>query len=155
MQTKGKQTQEEWQHHISTNVSIEGDTGCWIWKKACGSGGYGVTWYNGETVYAHRMSYFAFNGEYDKTFIVRHTCDNPACVNPNHLVLGTDQDNSSDMVARCRSARGSRNSKAKLTEDIIPAIRESCLSSRTLANLLGVSKTIILDVKRNRTWKHV
>lgn len=155
MQIKSKRTKEEWKQHISTNVSIDGSTGCWNWKKALGSGGYGVTWYNGKTVYAHRMSYFAFNGDFDPNFLILHTCDNPSCVNPKHLILGSDQDNSSDMVNKNRSAKGSKNGLAKLTEDMIPTIRESVLSSRALSNLLGVSKTVILDIKRNKIWKHV
>lgn len=155
MLTKSKRTKEEWKQHISTNVSMDGNTGCWNWKKALGSGGYGVTWYNGKTVYAHRMSYFAFNGDFDPNFLVLHSCDNPSCVNPKHLILGSDQDNSSDMVNKNRSAKGSKNGLAKLTEDMIPTIRESVLSSRALSNLLGISKTVILDIKRNKIWKHV
>jgi hypothetical protein len=154
MLNKSKQTQEEWKQHIATNVSIDGHTGCWSWKKAKGSGGYGVTWFNGKTVYAHRMSYYAYVGEYDPSFLVMHTCDNPCCVNPKHLCLGTDQDNSSDMVTKDRQAKGSKNGLAKLTESLIPYIKESTASSRQLGKELGVCKTVILDIKRGLIWKH-
>ena len=154
MLNKSKKTQEDWQHHIATNVSIDGHTGCWTWKKAKGSGGYGVTWYQGKTVYAHRMSYYAYKGEFDSDFIVRHTCDNPSCVNPNHLILGSDQDNSTDMVNKDRQAKGSKNGLAKLNESIIPYIKTSPLSSRVLGKEFGVCKNVILEIKRGNIWRH-
>ena len=148
-------TKDEWITHITTNVFMDGVSGCWIWKKAIRKDGYGITWYNGTTDYVHRVSYRIFKNEFDPNLIVRHTCDNPSCCNPEHLLLGSDQDNSTDMVNRGRSCKGSNTPKAKLTEDMIQPIRESDLSSRVLGSLLGVSKTVILDIKKNRIWKHV
>lgn len=155
VKSRQKESQEEWQQHIQTNVSIDGITGCWNWKKALGSGGYGITWANGKTEYAHRMSYFAYNGDYDPSYLVMHTCDNPKCVNPFHLVLGTDAQNSKNMVDKGRSAKGSQVGTAKLTEEQIPTIRKSLLSSRDLAREYGVCKTVILDIKKNKIWIHV
>lgn len=146
---------DEWKNHITTNVSVDGQTGCWIWKKTTRKDGYGITWYNGTTDYIHRVSYKIFKGDFDSNFVVRHTCDNPSCVNPNHLLLGSDQDNSTDMVNRNRSIKGSQVHNAKLTEELIPIIRSSNKSSRKLGVEFGVSKSIILAVKNNRTWKHV
>lgn len=148
-------TKDEWITHITTNVFMEGVSGCWIWKKAIRKDGYGITWYNGNTDYIHRVSYRIFNGDFDPAFIIRHTCDNPSCCNPAHLVIGSDQDNSNDMVNRGRSLKGSKQPLSKLVEDNIQPIRDSILSSRVLGNLLGVSKSVILDIKNNKTWKHV
>ena len=145
---------QDWIKHISTNVSIDGRTGCWNWKQATRKDGYGITWYKGKTDYIHRVSYRIFKGDFDSNYIVRHTCDNPSCCNPDHLLLGSDKDNSKDMVDRGRSCKGSKIHTAKLTEDLIPIIRTSDISSRNLSNIYGVSKTVILDIKRNKIWKH-
>lgn len=148
-------TINEWKQHIVTNSSIDGTTGCWSWKKATRKDGYGITWYEGTTDYIHRVSYKVFKGTFDPNLVVRHTCDNPSCCNPDHLLLGSEQDNSTDMVNRGRSCKGSQSPKAKLTEDMIQPIRDSELSSRVLGSLFGVSKSVILDIKNNKIWKHV
>ena len=148
-------TNEEWINHISTNVSIDGKTGCWNWKKAVRKDGYGITWYNGTTDYIHRVSYKIFKGNFDPNYVVRHTCDNPSCCNPDHLLLGSDKDNSLDTVNRNRQSKGRHRYNAKLTADMIQPIRDSGLSSRVLGKLLGISKTVVLSIKRNNMWKHV
>ena len=148
-------TNDEWIQHISTNVFIDGKTGCWNWKRATRKDGYGITWYNGSTDYIHRVSYRVFKGDFDSNFIIRHKCDNPSCCNPDHLLIGSDQDNSTDMVNRGRSAKGSKQGNSKLTEEMIQPIRDSNLSSRVLGSMYNISKSVILDIKNNKIWKHV
>jgi hypothetical protein len=77
---------------------------CWEWRGALDPGGYGRAAINNRTVSAHRTSYVITKGAIPKGLVVRHTCDNPKCVNPLHLELGTIIQNAADMVARGRSA---------------------------------------------------
>jgi len=148
-------TNDEWIQHISTNVFIDGKTGCWNWKRATRKDGYVITWYNGSTDYIHRVSYRVFKGDFDSNFIIRHKCDNPSCCNPDHLLIGSDQDNSTDMVSRDRQAKGSLVGTAKLTEEIVVMIRSLSGSSQQLAKFFDCSKTTIKDIRNNKIWKHV
>ena len=125
---------------------------CILWKKALNSGGYPVTWKNGKTVYAHREIAQAKPDE-----VVLHSCDNPSCVNPEHLSIGTDADNSADMVAKNRQAKGMDCGNSKLTEDDVRLIRflKSCMSSRQVADRYNISKTNVLDIWNNKIWRHI
>lgn len=76
---------------------------CWEWTSQRNGGGYGLFSLNGKPVYAHRLSYYLSNGVFDG--FVLHKCDNPPCVNPEHLFVGTHQDNMDDMYAKGRRAR--------------------------------------------------
>ena len=123
-----------------------------------GSGmGYGVGRFKGVTIKMHRKAYIVANNltiADIEGMHVRHKCDNPRCINPEHLELGTRQDNMDDMKRRGRSpnTKGERNTKAKLTWDIVKAIRESSASLSVLANKYGVGRTTISDIKRGVTW---
>lgn len=123
---------------------------CILWKGAVNSGGYPVTWYQGKVVYAHRRAVNAEEG-----VVVRHICDNPLCVNPDHLIKGTSAENSADMVAKGRQAKGEDCGNSKLTEEEVIAIRCSHLTSRQLAKLFNISKTNVLDIKKRKTWRHL
>ena len=125
---------------------------CTIWKGAKNEAGYGITWCNNRWAYAHRAAVSAKPGE-----VVRHVCDNPSCVNPNHLVKGTHKENSQDMVSKNRQVKGEKSHLAKLNETSVKAIR-SCngsMSSQTCANIFNISKTNVLDIWKNKIWKHV
>ena len=77
--------------------------GCWIWTGAKNSQGYGYIKHKGKMIKASRVSYEIFKGKFPPELVVRHSCDNPACVNPCHLLLGTHKDNSKDMMMRGRN----------------------------------------------------
>lgn len=108
------------------------ECGCWIWTGAVASSGYGLCFNGEKTASAHRVSYETFVGKIPEGMIVGHTCDNPLCVNPDHLWLATHKMNSSDMVNKKRSARGEKCGKSKLTEEQVKFIRKSNLSTINL-----------------------
>ena len=88
--------------------------------------------------------------------VVRHTCDNPQCVNPAHLVLGTQQDNIRDKVERDRQQKGEAVPNSKLTAERVLAIRARVRDDyATLATEFGVSKQTICDIMARRSWRHV
>lgn len=125
--------------------------------------GYGHVRHEGKVVRAHRLAYAQANGlSLDDIAgrIVRHTCDNPACINPAHLVLGTHTDNMRDMAERGRNRqpKGSRNAKAKLTEAEAAEIRRRAVtgeSSATIADDFGIHRSQVSRIKTGKTWGHV
>lgn len=125
---------------------------CILWTKAKNNAGYGITWANNKWEYAHRAVAKAKKGE-----VVMHSCDNPSCVNPEHLIIGTHKQNSLDMVTKNRQAKGEKAGSAKLTEKQVGEIRklEGQLPSRKVALLFNISKTNVLDIWKNKIWKSV
>lgn len=97
-------------------ADLDPETGCWLWKGATTSHGYGALEWEGRTRAAHIVSYLVHKGEIPKGMVCRHTCDVRRCVDPNHLVLGTKRDNSRDMVERGRSASGDRSGSRRHPE---------------------------------------
>lgn len=79
---------------------------CWVWAGSLNTKGYGLISSNGGNIVTHRISYELHNGSIPDGLLVLHRCDRPSCVNPNHLFLGTHQDNMDDMAAKGRSTRG-------------------------------------------------
>ena len=130
------------------------ESGCWIWNGAVTAAGYGLAKsnYRNKTASAHRIAYEAFIGEIPDGMIIAHACDNPLCVNPNHLWLATHKENSQDMVGKQRSAKKERCGKSKLTEEQVKFIRESSLSTYKLGAMFGVTASNIGYVKNGKTW---
>jgi DNA-binding CsgD family transcriptional regulator len=108
-------------------------------------------------LYGHVVSYEHFKGPKPNGCIVRHVCDNPICVQPDHLIIGTHRDNHADMDSRGRRkpARGESQHLARLTEAAILDIRSSGESVNALAEKHGVSHWTIRDALKRKTWKHV
>lgn len=122
---------------------------CWPWTGATTHGGYGVLGSGGKhgvAVRAHRFSYTLAKGGITEGLVIRHTCDNPACVNPEHLVPGTQADNMRDAIKRGRRADKPR----KLTEEQVQEIRNSPLGTRELARQLNVSPALISGIRTGR-----
>ena len=131
--------------------------GCWEWtgskdKKM----GYGTFWIKPKDWLAHRASYLIHKGD-PASMCVCHSCDNPACVNPDHLWLGTRSDNNRDRDHKGRHVVlcGSTNGFAKLTESDVLAIRASTLSVKELSKRYKVSDENIRHVLARNTWKHI
>lgn len=131
--------------------------GCCEWAGKLNSAGYGRFQANKIQYRAHRFSWIISNGDIPDGLLVCHKCDNPRCVNVDHLFLGTDLDNNLDKIKKGRAnmPKGEMSHKARLTENKIKDIRNSNISSRKLALCYGVSHHAILCIKRRETWKHV
>lgn len=117
--------------------------------------GYGQVTIKGITQYAHRASYEAAVGPIPVGLKLRHTCDNPACIRPSHLVVGTQADNMRDKVERNRQQKGTDVKWAKLDDDKVRSIRSSTLKLRELSELLGVCQSVLSNVRNRKTWTHV
>ena len=103
------------------------EAGCWLWTGSTIKGGYGTIKVNGVVMLAHRVSWILAGRELPGSLWVLHDCDTPPCVNPDHLFLGTHQDNVDDKVQKGRSHRptGEKNPSAKLTRKQVEEIRVS------------------------------
>jgi hypothetical protein len=134
---------------------------CWVWTAATNEHGYGVMRPSGKrsgpTVKAHRVSAELAGMGIDGVKVL-HSCDNPPCVNPAHLRVGTMKENSRDSVTRDRHARGSRSGAAKLTESSVIEIRRRASEGelvRKLAVEYGVSPRTVYGVVARTGWRHV
>ena len=133
---------------------------CWEWTGYKNAKGYGVINLGGERVLAHRMGYQLAGGSIPEGMFVLHHCDNPACVKPKHLFLGTIAQNNADMDAKGRGRRvgskpGIENPSARLTEDDVRAIRLSEERVAVLAPRYGVSKVTIYAIRKRQLWPHI
>lgn len=134
---------------------------CWIFQgfvddKATGYGSFALDGIH--SMGAHTASYRLYKGDIPKGILVRHTCDNRPCVNPDHLVLGTQLDNMADCVERRRIAIGERQGLAVMTEQRVRDLREQHAAGATqtaLAADFGISIATASQIVRRVTWKHV
>ena len=135
----------------------EPNSGCWLWLGSINPGnGYGRI--SLAHIPAHRFSYTVFKGAIPDGMVVRHSCDNPLCVNPEHLSVGTVADNKNDAVVRKRHAHGSKQGRAILSEEDVPKVRQMLaagISQSEVARRFGVSHSVIFRIEHQKTWKHV
>lgn len=147
--------------------------GCWIWTGSRGRRGYGnFAIIEGKgvmrSILAHRLSYELANGEFSDDLCVLHKCDNPPCVNPDHLFLGTRYDNVQDMRAKGRQryighpgssgAQGEHHGNSKLTNETVRHIRalhKNGLSYSKLATQFSVNKSTIERIVLRKSWTHI
>lgn len=139
-----------------SNVDIQRLNDCWEWTAGTNDYGYGMFFRHTR---AHRISYYLKHGPYPNNLHVCHTCDNPPCVNPAHLFLGTDQDNVDDMRAKGRHAHGTVVNSAKMTKTQVLEIRRSYAggshSLDALCEQYGLTKAPMFQIVTGQTWKHV
>jgi len=144
--------------YIETNEK----TGCWNWTRGKDGGGYGVFFsckYGREKT--HRISYMENFGDVPEGMFVCHTCDNPSCCNPEHLFLGSNQDNIDDKVRKNRQSRlfGVRNGRAILSEETVRSIRNDYQSGtysyRDLVKKYSISQTQIARIVKEESWEWV
>ena len=135
-----------------SNVDFDSPDKCWYWKGnvyASPRGwGYGRWHYDNMRITAHIYSYTFFNGPICEDDIVRHKCDNPPCVNPYHLEIGTPADNANDMVKRGRSRRGVNHPSSKLSLDQVNEARslKGVETALSIARRFGVARSTILGI---------
>ena len=157
-QYSGLSTEERfWQ-----KVNKKSEEECWEWLGSThhqwGYGGFNI---DGKYMAAHRYSWIFHNGEISKDKIICHHCDNPSCVNPLHLFMGTNQDNSDDMYNKNRQAIviGEKNPKAKLLEADVLKIRWMFKSGKyskvALGKMFGVTPGSIAHIVKRRQWIHI
>ena len=132
--------------------------GCWDWIGAFDEDMYGLFRLDrhGKQIRATHYSWLLHVGRpVPKRIHVCHTCDHPYCVNPEHLFLGTNQDNTADRHAKGRDACGIKHGKARLTEDNVLFIRQSNLSHAALGRMFHVSASTIAKIRKRLLWKSI
>lgn len=167
------QSLEKRKESLQKNKEIDPFTGCWNFTGSRNNQGYGWFSINGKAMGAHRASWILFRGEIPEGQIVCHKCDNPQCVNPDHLFVGTNQDNRIDCENKGRSNRvcGEESPWAKLTSMDVLVARKLFFSTpnarrsgskigkenllKLLSNALGVSTKTLRDAINGKQWKHV
>lgn len=131
------------------------DSGCWEWRAYRNRDGYGQFQDGSAKILAHRFSYKTYVGEVPPGMFVCHRCDNPACVNPEHLFLGTPLDNVIDMHSKCRAIVGENHANSKLTEAQALSILRDVRLHHEVANEYGISRSVVTRIKRGNRWKHL
>lgn len=132
--------------------------GCWIWNGYKMKSGHGQYSFNGDNVYTHRFAYLIANPEFDQTLHICHKCDNPSCVNPSHMFLGTQSDNSKDMVSKKRYAVGQAVGGHLSDEDVIEIRRmykTGLYTQKTIGKKFNTHPGQISKIITGRRWGHL
>lgn len=131
---------------------VDKQESCWIWKGFTNRKGYGrFSFRHNKSATAHRVSYEVFKGPIENNLFVCHQCDNPSCVNPDHLWLGTHLENMIDMIEKGRQS--SKMTPKKVIE--IRKLWDNGISHAKLQELFGVTSGTISSIIHRRIWKHV
>ena len=133
-------------------------SGCWPWTGSRNTKGRGqFMWTDRKPRLAHRVAYWLTAGAIPDGLLVCHHCDNPLCCNPAHFFLGTNKDNTQDMVrkGRAKGASGTHHSNARLTEDQVLEIRAAEGSQKAIAERFGIPSSHVSNIKSRKKWKHL
>lgn len=138
-------------------------SGCWLWIGSTNKNGYGKLGVEGgKTISAHRTAWLLLKGNIPDGLCVLHRCDTRACVNPEHLFLGTKLDNTKDAISKGRHnpsggdwSVGEQCSWHKLTSSQVIDIRRDSRKYKELAKAYGVSLGTINAIRQRRNWKHL
>lgn len=164
-----KEQKSKDKERIRQSIIIDSN-GCWIWQKAKKGNNRNSSYGQMQTgsrkngtrkrMLAHRFSYEAFKGEIPIGLCVCHKCDNPPCVNPDHLFLGTRQDNIKDREEKGRNnpVFGESHFKAKITESqalSILEMRKNKIKIKEIASKFNISIHVVKDISARRNWKHI
>lgn len=146
---------------------VEKTDGCWLWRGTIASGKYGKIGWNRKIYYAHRIAWMLANKqEIPADMVVMHSCDNPQCVNPAHLSLGSSMDNVLDAMVKGRQKPGfttnqplgERNRTAKATETQVKEIRllaDQGQPTKEIASKYGFSYGLVYKIAKRESWKYL
>lgn len=146
------------------NRVVVDNKGCWNWTGTKDTKGYGSIRFNKKGYWVHRFAWQLTYGEIPVSLMVCHRCDNPSCINPAHLFLGTAKDNSIDMMQKNRGGkgrfiRGHLPYNTKFTEEVIREIRsrysKEAVTQTQLAQYYGTSQGHITNIVNGRAWSRV
>ena len=133
--------------HLLAN-STRSESGCLEWDLFRNPKGYGMTRYLGNKRLAHRVSYTLFVGDIPEGSQVLHSCDNPCCIEPAHLSVGSNMDNVIDKVNKGRAA-------VKLTEETVLAIRAATGTQREIAAKFNIGHSMVHCIVSHKSWRHI
>lgn len=141
-------------------VKVLGIDDCWEWTGATETFGYGRFYFCGRTQTAQRVSWQLTNGPIPVGMCALHKCDNPPCVNPNHLFLGSKTDNAADRQSkgrtRCAIGEAQGSSKLKTSEiEQIKRLRKTGLLQRDIAKRFNVSRSLVGMIVNGKRWSHL
>lgn len=138
------------------NTNTASPDQCWTWCLSKDRDGYGSLKVSGKNLKAHKVMHSLFYPQ-QAAPVVRHLCNNPACVNPIHLRGGTQKENAADRVAADRGGnlKGENNGRSKLSALQVHEIRNSNDTGASLARKFGVSKVLVCSIRRGSAWSHI
>lgn len=144
---------------IRFRSKFEKQKSCWMWTGNLSKDGYGSFRLRNGSFRAHRISFIIHKKSNIKGKLVLHSCDEPRCVNPSHLSIGTQKDNVHDCIKKGRFTIGSRNGNSKLTEEKVKTLRNAyatgIYTQMELAKKFKVSRVLVSDITRRKTWNHI
>jgi hypothetical protein len=143
-----------------TMVDVGLHSNCWEWQGNKPDGRYGHFSFNGKAIKAHRWIYELCCGRIPDSMVIRHRCDNPSCVNPRHLTIGTPKDNANDMHERGRASnrQGEKHPMARIDESAVIQIRKRAELGESyvkIAAAYAISHQQVGKIVRRENWGHV
>ena len=141
------------------HYSFQNDKGCWVWYRGKDWDGYGIISINDKSDKAHRISYKTFVEDFPENLQVLHKCDNPSCINPDHLFLGSNKDNMHDKIKKGRDrVRGEQSVISKLNDVQVRKLREDFKNGIKYSQLgpkYGITPEQASNIVRRKVWKHL
>ena len=144
-----KETSKNVSNRLLKSITVT-DDGCWESDYSTCHDGYPGISVNGSRTKASRVAYFLAYGKYTKKLLVLHRCNNRKCINPNHLYLGTHQQNSDDMTKSGRAGKAILNKEQ--VKEIVKMLRYDKYTYHEIGKRFGVSDTYIADIARGKSW---
>ena len=141
-----------------SKVNIRASDECWTWTGPLNSAGYGHICVRLTDYMAHRVAYELAKGPIPNGLVIRHTCDNKMCCNPNHLITGTYAQNSQDAIDRGLTLRGEDASLAKLTDEQVIELRSRYArgdKQQWLAERFDITQSTVSAIVNRKTWRHI